>query len=248
MAAHSSVLAWRIPGMGAWWAAVHGVTQSQTRLKRLSSSSVAGEQCCDSFRWIAKWLSYTYTWVHSLPNSPPIQAAIWHWAESPAHLHIPSLGLFTVLKCKIDQIPSPSHRWHCPLFPLSPVPLWPHRTLQIHVHTGALVLAVCFTGAVTPQVTTWLVPLPPWSSDPTVAFSAELAPTTPLLWVPDSFLGLFPPQYSSLWDTFCTLAVCLLIAICMSPQQIALWGQGFCSSNSLLPPWFATASGSHNIC
>ena len=24
---------------GAWWAAVHGVTQSRTRLKRLSSSS-----------------------------------------------------------------------------------------------------------------------------------------------------------------------------------------------------------------
>ena len=33
MAAHSSVLAWRIPGMGAWWAAVYGVAQSQTRLK-----------------------------------------------------------------------------------------------------------------------------------------------------------------------------------------------------------------------
>ena len=39
MAAHSSVLAWRIPGTGAWWAAVRGVTQSWTRLKRLSSSS-----------------------------------------------------------------------------------------------------------------------------------------------------------------------------------------------------------------
>ena len=39
MATHSSVLAWRIPGMGAWWAAVYGVTQSQTRLMRLSSSS-----------------------------------------------------------------------------------------------------------------------------------------------------------------------------------------------------------------
>ena len=40
MAPHSSVLAWRIPGMaGAWWAAVYGVAQSQTRLKRLSSSS-----------------------------------------------------------------------------------------------------------------------------------------------------------------------------------------------------------------
>ena len=39
MATHSSVLAWRIPGTGgALWAAVYGVTQSRTRLKRLSSS------------------------------------------------------------------------------------------------------------------------------------------------------------------------------------------------------------------
>ena len=41
MATHSTVLAWRIPGMGgAWWAAVYGVTQSWTRLKQLSSISV----------------------------------------------------------------------------------------------------------------------------------------------------------------------------------------------------------------
>ena len=39
MAIHSSVLAWRIPGTGARWAAVSGVAQSQTRLKRLSSNS-----------------------------------------------------------------------------------------------------------------------------------------------------------------------------------------------------------------
>ena len=37
MATHSSVLAWRIPGTGE--PGVYGVTQSQTRLKRLSSSS-----------------------------------------------------------------------------------------------------------------------------------------------------------------------------------------------------------------
>ena len=44
MATHSSVLAWRIPGMGgALWAAVHGVSQSRTRLKPLSSSS--SSQC-----------------------------------------------------------------------------------------------------------------------------------------------------------------------------------------------------------
>ena len=40
MATHSSVLAWRIPGTGgASWAAVYGVAQSLTRLRRLSSSS-----------------------------------------------------------------------------------------------------------------------------------------------------------------------------------------------------------------
>ena len=27
MATHSIVLAWRIPGMGAWWAAVYGVAE-----------------------------------------------------------------------------------------------------------------------------------------------------------------------------------------------------------------------------
>ena len=39
MATHSSVLAWRIPGMGEPGGRTHGVTQSWTRLKRLSSSS-----------------------------------------------------------------------------------------------------------------------------------------------------------------------------------------------------------------
>ena len=34
MATHSSVLAWRISGMGEpWWAAVYEVAQSRTRLK-----------------------------------------------------------------------------------------------------------------------------------------------------------------------------------------------------------------------
>ena len=37
MATHSSVLAWRVPGM-AEPGAVSGVAQSQTRLKQLSSS------------------------------------------------------------------------------------------------------------------------------------------------------------------------------------------------------------------
>ena len=33
VATHSSILAWRIPmDKGAWWATVHGVAKSQTRL------------------------------------------------------------------------------------------------------------------------------------------------------------------------------------------------------------------------
>jgi len=44
MVTHSSVLAWRIPGMGDWWAAVYGVAQSPTRLKRLSSGSSSREK------------------------------------------------------------------------------------------------------------------------------------------------------------------------------------------------------------
>ena len=30
MATHSSILAWRIPYRGAWWATVHGVAESDT--------------------------------------------------------------------------------------------------------------------------------------------------------------------------------------------------------------------------
>ena len=44
MATHSSVLAWENPrDSGAWWAAVYGVTESRTRLKRLSSCSLRRE-------------------------------------------------------------------------------------------------------------------------------------------------------------------------------------------------------------
>ena len=40
---HSSILAWRISCRGAWWAPVHGVAKSRTRLKRLSTHA------CTSF-------------------------------------------------------------------------------------------------------------------------------------------------------------------------------------------------------
>ena len=42
MAPHSSTLVENPMDGGAWWAAVYGVAQSRTRLKRLSSSSSKG--------------------------------------------------------------------------------------------------------------------------------------------------------------------------------------------------------------
>ena len=42
MATHSSILAWRIPiDRGAWWAAVHGVTKSRTRLNNKAQPRTA---------------------------------------------------------------------------------------------------------------------------------------------------------------------------------------------------------------
>ena len=53
MAAHSSILAWRIPGMGepGGLPAVCGVAQSRTRLKRLSSSSIASQEFGGDGNW-----------------------------------------------------------------------------------------------------------------------------------------------------------------------------------------------------
>ena len=36
MAPHASTLAWEIPWTGAWWATVHGVVKSQTRLSNFT--------------------------------------------------------------------------------------------------------------------------------------------------------------------------------------------------------------------
>ena len=57
MATHSSVLAWRIPGMGKPGGLPPWVAQSRTRLKQLRSSS---SRCPSTDEWIKKmWHIYT---------------------------------------------------------------------------------------------------------------------------------------------------------------------------------------------
>ena len=66
MATHSSILAWRIPGTGgAWWAAIYGVAQSWTWLKRLSSSS-SSIHCI----YLPHLYPFTCWWTFRLFHSP----------------------------------------------------------------------------------------------------------------------------------------------------------------------------------
>ena len=58
MVTHSRILAWRVPKVrGAWWATVHGVTQSWTRLSNSTAmyngmvftlNKEAGSAICDN--------------------------------------------------------------------------------------------------------------------------------------------------------------------------------------------------------
>ena len=62
MATHSSVLPWKIQANprdgGAWWAAIYGVAQSRTGLKRLSSSRMSQRSQIRPFN------IHTYTITH----------------------------------------------------------------------------------------------------------------------------------------------------------------------------------------
>ena len=50
-------------GRGAWWTAIHGVTQSQTRLKRLSSSKITSVRGEKYYSPIEKLLLITFIGV-----------------------------------------------------------------------------------------------------------------------------------------------------------------------------------------
>ena len=77
MATHSSALAWTIPGTGgAWWAAVCGVAQSQTGLKRFSSSMLpVGASLVAPLvvQRLKRLPPMRETWVLSLDQEDPLE-------------------------------------------------------------------------------------------------------------------------------------------------------------------------------
>ena len=45
--------------------------------------SIVDLKCCVSFRYTAKWFSYTYTYIHSFSDSFPIEVITEYWVEFP---------------------------------------------------------------------------------------------------------------------------------------------------------------------
>ena len=83
---------------GAWWAAVYGVTQSRTRLKRLSSSSKAFKPSqTDSSSW-ANLSELSHKWIFFKHSSSPFKLCLYHtlkrstglpiWYHDPACFHL----------------------------------------------------------------------------------------------------------------------------------------------------------------
>ena len=119
MATCSSVLAWRVPGMGAWWAAMYGVAQSRTQLMWLSSSSSSIRDLMSwySSMYLAQWLKFFFyfsgpahwVWILSLPQFSSVTFGILFnlqgsvcSAENMGHWYIaPALGYVRCNGCKI---------------------------------------------------------------------------------------------------------------------------------------------------
>ena len=125
MATHFSSLAWRIPGTGAWWAAVYGVAQGRTRLTTFVSSSVLGySQKCSHH--LAPGLFPT-----SLASTTTIRLLTLH-IHTHAHTHtLFPLHFHASLECRfvslIQKVPFSFFR------PLTEAPKKPSLTALITV-------------------------------------------------------------------------------------------------------------------
>ena len=108
MATHSTILAWRIPGMGAWWAAVYGVAQSRTQLTWLSSSSSSA-----SYTWIsASFLNFGKFTAIISSNTFSIPFSL----SSPSGTSIKHRLAYFILFHRFCMLLSFSHLSFCLLF------------------------------------------------------------------------------------------------------------------------------------
>ena len=67
MATHSSILAWRIPGMGeAWWTAVYGVAHLHMTIFKVDNQQELHYSTWNSARYVAAWMERKFggEWKH----------------------------------------------------------------------------------------------------------------------------------------------------------------------------------------
>ena len=92
METHTSVLAWRISmDRGAWMAAVHRVTKSQTRLMQLSMLA------CTSASWLeAHQANHTYSLKPSFPGGNSLQYSCLENSMDRGAWRVQSMGMHRV--------------------------------------------------------------------------------------------------------------------------------------------------------
>ena len=81
---------------GAWWAAIYGVTQSRTRLKRLSSSSMW--LLWQQWEWCSLSMDGERTWSHPWN----ICLISYHWG-CVSYNHLRTNSIFTVIHLQVIQ-------------------------------------------------------------------------------------------------------------------------------------------------
>ena len=104
MATHSSILAWRIPDTGAWWATAHGVTKSWTWLSNLTIAYTSKRKCYLIYtdwpyarggRLLGHQVSYIYK-NRGFQQQQPLSKGVGWAGEQPCSQCGP--GLHTVLQ------------------------------------------------------------------------------------------------------------------------------------------------------
>ena len=70
---------------GAWWAAIYGVAQSRTRLKRLSSNSSSKKHKYLLSIEILVWKWPYYIQYHSYILNRYVHIKVWKWSESVSY-------------------------------------------------------------------------------------------------------------------------------------------------------------------
>ena len=98
-------VAWRIPGQRPWWATVHGVAKSLTRLKRLSMHARPGRGSHFSPLSTASLVLCPVPWGTGLAQpEAPLLSQSTSTCVGVSHLHVILWSITTELRARVHEI------------------------------------------------------------------------------------------------------------------------------------------------